>query len=467
MDYSAANSALWNILIQFGILAAAIIVANILRRKITFFRKSLMPTAVLAGFLLLILRSVGVLHLDNTLLEMTTYHGIAVGFIAMSLRVQKKDASSRSGALIGAKSGALIVSVYLVQAIVGTIVVLLLAWTVMPSLFKAAGILLPMGYGQGPGQANNIGGTYESLGFAGGRSFGLSIAASGYLVACIIGVVVLNVLVRRGKLRRIQHEELSGSVTVDTFQDRGEMPLSESLDRFSMQAALVIFTYLLTYLLIRGLTAGITAVSPGAGKTVNSLLWGFNFIIGSLVAVLVKLFLSRMKRLRFMERQYQNNYLLNRISGFAFDLMIVAGIASIELEDLSGLWLPFALLTVAGAAATWFYLAWLCKKVYPGYYYEGLMSMFGMLTGTISSGVLLLREIDPEYNTPAANNLVLGSSFGIGFGFPVLILVGMAPKGDAMLYAVIGICVVYLAALLFFIFKAGKGKKAQKQSEEK
>ena len=118
---------------------------------------------------------------------------------------------------------------------------------------------------------------------------------------------------------------------------------------------------------------------------------------------------------------------------------------------------------MAGAAATWFYLAWLCKKIYPGYYYEGLMSMFGMLTGTISSGVLLLREIDPEYKTPAANNLVLGSSFGIGFGFPVLILVGMAPKGDVMLYTVLGICVVYLALLLLFISKVGKGKRAKKE----
>ena len=465
MDYSAANAALWNILIQFGILAAAIIVANILRRKIPFFKKSLMPTAVLAGFLLLILRSVGVLKLDGNMLEMITYHGIAIGFIAMSLRVQKKDASDRSSALVGAKSGAMIVSVYLVQALVGSIVVLLLAWTLMPSLFKAAGILLPMGYGQGPGQANNIGGTYEGLGFAGGRSFGLSIAASGYLVACIVGVIVLNILAKRGKIKRIQHEEISGSVTVDTFQDQNEMPLSESLDRFSMQAAMVILTYLLTYLLIWGITSGINAVSPGAGKTVNSMLWGFNFIIGSLVAVLVKVFLSKMKRLHFMERQYQNNYLLNRISGFAFDLMIVAGIASIRLEDLSGLWLPFALLTVAGAAATWFYLAWLCKKIYPGYYYEGLMSMYGMLTGTISSGVLLLREIDPEYKTPAANNLVLGSSFGIGFGFPVLILVGMAPKGDVMLYSVIGICFIYLAVLLFFMLKTGKGKRAKKQKQ--
>ena len=26
--------------------------------------------------------------------------------------------------------------------------------------------------------------------------------------------------------------------------------------------------------------------------------------------------------------------------------------------------------------------------------------MYGMLTGTISSGVLLLREIDPDFDTP-------------------------------------------------------------------
>ena len=453
MDYSASNVALWNILIQFGIIAAAILVANFLRRKIPFFRKSLMPTAVLAGFLLLILRSVGLLEMDRNMLEMITYHGIAIGFIAMGLRVQKKDSSDRSGALTGAKSGAMIVSVYLVQALVGSAVVLLLAWTLMPGLFKAAGILLPMGYGQGPGQANNIGGSYEALGFAGGRSFGLSLAAGGYLVACLVGVVALNILVKRQKLRRIEHGELSGSVTVDTFQDKGEIPLSESLDKFSMQVCLVVIAYLLTYLLTWGITSGITAVSPGAGETVNSLLWGFNFIIGSLVAILIKLLLSKLKRLRFMERQYQNNYLLNRISGVAFDLMIVAGIASIELEDLSGLWLPFLLLVVLGAAATWFYLAWLCKKLYPGYYYEGLVSMFGMLTGTISSGVLLLREIDPEYHTPAANNMVLGSSFGIGFGFPVLILVGMAPKSDTLLYTVLGVCVVYLALLLLFMLK--------------
>ena len=460
MDYSAANHALWNIIIQFGIIAAAIILANFLRRKIPFFRRSLMPTAVLAGFLLLILRAVGVLELDMELLEMTTYHGIAIGFIAMTLRVQKNGGRDRSGALTGAKSGALIVSTYLMQAIIGVVICLILAWTFLPGLFKAAGILLPMGYGQGPGQANNIGGTYETLGFAGGRSFALSLAAAGYLSACIVGVIMLNVLSRRGRLRRVDHGEISGSVTVDTFQDQGEIPLSESLDKLSMQCALILICYLLTYLLIRGITAGIAAIAPGAAGTVNSLLWGFNFIIASLMAILVKVFLSSMKRIRFLERQYQNNYLLNRISGFAFDIMIIAGIASIELEDLTGLLVPFLVLAVAGAVCTWLYLSFLCRKVYPNYAYEALFSMYGMLTGTISSGVLLLREIDPEYDTPAANNLVLGSSFGIAFGFPVLILVGMAPKSDTLLYIVLGICVVYLALLLLFILRAGRKKAA-------
>ena len=456
MDYSAANQALWSGLIQLGIVAVAILLAQTLRRKLSFFRKSLMPTAVLAGFLLLLLRSTGLLKLDADMLETITYHGIAIGFIAMSLRVQKEGGADRHAALVGAKSGALIVSVYVVQAIVGCLVVLGLAWTVMPTLFKAAGILLPMGFGQGPGQANNIGSTYEGLGFEGGRSFGLSLAASGYLVACLVGVIALNILARKGKIARIQHEELSGSVTVDYFQSLDEMPLSESLDRLSMQVALILITYLMTFLFTWGVTSGISAISPGAGTTVNSLLWGFNFILGSLMALLVKLFLSKMKSLHFMEHQYQNNYLLNRISGLAFDLMIVAGIASIRIEELSGLWVPFLLLTVAGTVATWVYLAWMCRKIYPTYYYEGLLSMFGMLTGTISSGVLLLREIDPDYRTPAANNLVLGSSFGIGFGFPVLILVGMAPKSDVLLYVVIAICFVYLALLLAFLLWKGK-----------
>ena len=456
MDYSAANASLWNVIIQLGLIAGAILVANMLSNRVGFIRKAMMPVAVMAGFLLLILKYTGVIRIDGSIMEILVYHGIALGFIAMSLRVPDKTANRKDRAAL--KSGAIIVSTYMVQAITGLAISLLLGFTIMPGLFKASGLLLPMGYGQGPGQGNNIGTSYQNLGFAGGRSFGLAIAAAGYLCACIVGVLLLNVLARRGSVsasKRVNDDHLG----VDFFQDKNELPVADSVDRLSVQLAMVLVTYLITFLATWGLTSGISALSEGLGNTVNTLLWGFNFIVGSAIAVLLRVLLEKGKQSGLIERQYQNNYLLNRISGFFFDIMIVAGISSINIEDLSGLWLPFVLMAVAGGVFTWFYLKRVCKWAYPDYYYEGLISMYGMMTGTISSGVLLLREIDSDLHTPAANNLVSGSSVGIILGAPLLVLVSMAARSDLMTFVVMLIAAAYLTVLLLLLHKISFPKK--------
>lgn len=457
MDFSAANTALWSPIIQTSIIAGLILLANVIRRKVSFIRHSLMPTAVLAGFILLILRTTGIVKMDTQFLEVITYHAIALGFIALSLREPEKTAVEHN--LHPSKNGALIVSTYLVQALVGLAVSLVLAYTIMPDFFKASGILLPMAYGQGPGQANNVGSTYEGLGMAGGRSFGLSLAAMGYLVACVVGVAYMNILNRKGKINRHRDRvHISGSVTVDTFQDENEIPVAESIDRLSIQAALVAMLYGLTYLLILGITTGLNAVAPGLANTVSSLLWGFNFILGSLMAIIARSVIKGLRKVKLMNRQYQNNYLLSRLSGLAFDYMTVAGIASINIDDLSGMWLPFVLMAVLGAVATFSYLLHMCKKMYPGYVYEGFLSMFGMLTGTISSGVLLLREVDPEMKTPASDNLLTGSSFGIIFAIPMLLVISYAAQSTQTCWLSVVFITLYLAALVFFILKTGKQK---------
>lgn len=457
MDFSSANIALWNPVIQLGLIAAVILLANVLRRKIRLIQNSLMPTAVLGGFIMLLLRTLGVSVIDGVFLESVTYHAIALGFIALALRVPEKTEGESK--FLAPKNGALIVSTYLVQALTGLLISLALAYTIMPDLFKASGILLPMAYGQGSGQANNVGSTYEALGMVGGRSFGLSLAAAGYLCACVVGVIYLNVLAKRNKLTRVTEKDyVSGSVTLDTFQAENEIPVAESVDRCSVQAALVILVYLLTYMTIVGVVSLLKSVAPGLAATVSTLLWGFNFIVGSIIAAGCRVLFAKLRSVKLMNRQYQNNYLLSRISGVAFDFMIVAGIASIDISDLTGYWIPFLLMAVIGGIVTFVYLMWLCKKLYPNYVYEGFFSMFGMLTGTISSGVLLLRELDPDLKTPASNNLVTGSSFGIVFGFPMLLLVSFAPKSDATVWIAIGLVILYLAALLLFIFKAGNQK---------
>ena len=144
------------------------------------------------------------------------------------------------------------------------------------------------------------------------------------------------------------------------------------------------------------------------------------------------------------------------ISSFARDpelsfLMITAGIASIRTEDISGLWIPFLLTIAAGAAVTWFFLKWASAHAFAGYEREGLISMFGMLTGTIGSGILLLKELDPNLETPAANNLVIGSSYGIVLGAPMLVFVSLAARSTLMCLITLALIVIYWFGLCMLI----------------
>ena len=96
MDYSAANHQLWNVIIQLGYIAGVVLLANYLRQTSKFIRSSMMPVAVLGGFLLLALKYTGLIHLDQEFMETLTYHGIALGFIAMSRAVALTEGVARA-----------------------------------------------------------------------------------------------------------------------------------------------------------------------------------------------------------------------------------------------------------------------------------------------------------------------------------------------------------------------------------
>ena len=203
-------------------------------------------------------------------------------------------------------------------------------------------------------------------------------------------------------------------------------------------AAIAIIAYPLACV-TRSVTAGINTIGP--------LLWGFNFIIGMLFALLLKQILMLLRKNKIMTRQYPNNFLLNRISGFTFDIMIVASIAAIRLEDLARYWVLLLTLGLIVGLTTAVYMIFMTSRIYPEYKNEATLGMFGMLTGTASTGVILIRELDPEFKTPAASDLVVGSSTAILFGFPVILLVGIAPVSDTSTWFVLGII-----AALFSIF---------------
>jgi len=415
--------------IVVGIMTVVFLLANVLRRKIGIIRKSLLPTAVIAGLIMLLLKSVGLfdlLKLDreeiNAFFEAMTYHALALGVIALTLKSTKKEKEKERQIDIF-NSGLVTVNTYLLQGIIGAAITLVLATTFLKYLLPASGLLLPLGFGQGTGQAVTFGRIFEEKHqFVGGASFGLTIATVGYLVACFVGVGHIALMRRRGKIKPVETKEF---VSTETVASPNEVPVTEAIDRMTIQVVLILLVYFLTFLVMYGVEK--LPLGKFGDEKVKPLVWGFNFLIGSLLGALLKSVFKLFKKVNLMTRDYPNNYLLNRISGFCFDAMIVTGTAAIEISLLKELILPLVIVCLIGAIATYFYVRKLSYALFPNYQEEAFLSLFGMLTGTTSTGMILLREVDPMFETPAANNLIFQAFYAIALGFPLFLLLGVAP----------------------------------------
>lgn len=459
---SFATPEAWRWLLQFCIIAIGLLIGNILRRKVPFLRKSLIPSALLGGALLLCLKAIP--GMDNIVnkqaMEIITYHALGLGFVALALKNNKIESKSSTMTVI--ETGTLTASTYLIQAIVGLGATILLYYF-GKSIFYASGLLLPMGYGQGPGQALNFGTIYtgqaklQGIDFAGG-DFGLAIAAIGFIVGSIVGVLYLNILRRKGIIT-VQEMEDKQTNTLDDYQSEDDIPDSESIDKFSIQICLVLMVYFFVYLFVNWIQK--MDLGDFGTNTLKPMLWGFNFLFGTLFGVLVKWIMNKFKKVKLMSREYANNYLLNRISGFCFDVMIVAGTAAISFTDLRQFIIPLTIVCILGATVTFLYIRVASKHLYPTYENEGFLSMFGMLTGTASNGMILLREIDPKFETPAANNLVLQTFPAIVLGFPIMLILGYAPqsfKASVITFIVVTVLFLLMAGFIFRkkIFKKKK-----------
>ncbi len=431
----------WTALIDLSCIALLILVANFLKTRIKVLREFLVPTAILAGLLGLILGNdvLGLLSLDNARLGNIVYHLMAIGFIALALKDNSVKKTKN-----GLNSGLLIVSTYLIQGIVGFSITLLLIRFVMPNLFPTFGLLLPLGFGQGPGQAYSIGSQWENIGLVGGGNIGLTVATFGFLWAIIIGVLFMNVLIRKGVKRkgenvfRIRKTDNIVSKTV-------AVPPNSSIDSLSVQVCLIGVVYLATYLTLIGINR-LMAPMGTFGETLNNLLWGFHFIIGSVYAILFRVIIKLCQKRGIAVSASPNNYLLQRISGFAFDFMITASIAAISIYALKDFILPILLVTTVGGIVTILYVSFVGKLIYKKYTLENILGFYGNLTGTISTGMALLKEVDPNFDTDVPENIVVGSAIALPFGFPLMVVLNIPVFG-----AITGRPIMYFYTLLAFV----------------
>ena len=446
----------WGFFNLTAILLLSLLAGNMIKRSVPFLQASLIPTSVLGGGVLLIVSTLyktftGDEMFDTAFfggngsywLELLTYHMLALGFTASALR-NTEGVMNKERATEIFNTGLTTVATYLLQAFVGMIICIL-SVRFVADLLEAAGLLLALGYGQGTGQAMNYGGIYEAdYGFVGGRSFGLTVAAMGFLSASFGGVIHLNILKRQGKI----HLDKGSGISNEQVEGANEIPMQESIDKFTIQIALIVVAYLGAYLLMLGLGSLI----PG----MRSTIYGFNFLLGVLSATILKNAMNFCRKRNIIHRCYTNNFLLTRASNFFYDIMVTAGIAAIRMS-IVGKYLGVLLaMGIAGLIVTYIYVHFVCRKLFPAYTEQQFLAMYGMLTGTASTGIILLREIDGDFKTPVADNLVYQNFPAMIFGFPILLLATMAPTKP---YLTLGIVFVFMIAINILLFRSFIFKK--------
>lgn len=461
----------WTYMIHIGIISLSLLVAALLRARIRFLQRYLIPAPILAGILLLVFYNFFApsLGLKSAFLGEIVYHLLNISFISMMLRVTHQKVSKKGSRTLAANITA-VMGQYGLQCTFGLLVTALMIATFKPDLFPAFGFTLPLGFELGPGQAYSIGVTWEKMGFRGGSSVGLTMAAIGFLLGSFGGVMLINQGLKRGWIAKEYREKINQKSIRTGFFSRidTERPIGsylstdgESLDSLTYHMALVMGTYLLSWAFLTALTS-LLGLLGQMGNDLAESLWGINFIFSSFCALGVKLLM------RFFKVETTiDNATCNRISGLSVDLTVAASLGAISLVTVQGYWLPILALVATAMIITLVILPWYCSRIYDDHQFYRMLVIYGTATGTLPTGLALLRVVDQEFETPVATDYLYSVGVVFILAIPIILSINLPAfsitrNNPSLFWLAVGISGFYLmASFVSYLLIAKKRAFAQ------
>ncbi len=434
--------------IVFGYLAVFLLSGVYLRAKFKFFQHFLIPSCLIGGILGLVFISTGIIHTSSSLLETFTYHFFNISFISVGLTYtgSNKGSGASKDLVRGPFWMGLIEGVTIsIQAIIGGLFVILFNFLGF-KLFSTFGFLVPLGFTEGPGQALSIGKVWERLGFAHAATIGLTFATIGFLFAFFVGVPLVNYGIRKGRAtytpKGLSEDLLTGIVPkAHAGETAGRLTThSGNIDALALHLALVGLVYILTY-------AFISMMGRFMPPKLASMLWGFFFFFGMVIAFIVRWVMGRLGIQHLIDPALQR-----RITGSSVDFLIVSTVMAVQVVIVWDYIIPISLIAITSGVVTTLVVLYFGNRIW-SYNLERTSAIYGTVTGTVSSGLLLLRVADPEFKTSVAVELglmnifaapiILGSMLLVSapvlwdwdLGFTVLVFSGILALSLALLKA--------------------------------
>lgn len=460
---------------SFIILGALLIAGKWLRVSLPFLQKFFVPSSILAGLIGLLLGpeilgklgmelfDTGGLFPENMQKVWGELPGLLISVVFASFFLGKSLPHIKK---IWKISGPQITFAHFIswgQYVVGiTLAILVLA--PLFDLNPAAGALLEISFVGGHGTAAGLSGTFSSVGFEEGKDLAVGLATVGVLTGVLLGMALINWGARKGKTEilsspnDISDEQLVGIIAKE---DQEEAPVgnkttrSEFIETFTVHFAYIGVAIGIGFLILEGLILLEEALWVDQIELFTHLPL---FPLAMVGAILVQLLMTK-----FVKRSILDVGIINRIQGFALDLLITSAIATLSLTVIGEYWLPFLLMSLT--AIGWNVLAFIfiAPRIMPNYWFERGIGDLGQAMGMSAAGVLLIDLVDPEEESPAKEgfsykqlllDLIVGGGIATAASIPFIVAFGPIP-------ALILATVVMIGWLLLGIFHFGKKQGSQ------
>jgi len=301
----------------------------------------------------------------------------------------------------------------------------------LPDIF--AGIM-PVGFEGGHGTAGGMGPVFDQLGFPEMKDFALASATGGIMGAIIVGMGLVNWAVRKGYVEKktnpgMDIEELRGIIPVTRRPSAGKLTVSSDvIESLTLHLVFVGMAILLGWLIKEGLLLLAGSLHGQGAKIFASFpLFPLCMLGGVIVQWLAD---------RFDPHEHMDEGLMLRIQNCALDFLVVAAIATIRLDVVAKGWLPLVILIAAGIGWNVLCLTVFARRAFKDAWFERGIAEMGQSMGVTATGLLLLRVVDPDYETEAAEAFAakqllhepfMGGGLWTGAAIPLLAVWGGWP----------------------------------------
>lgn len=314
-------------------------------------------------------------------------------------------------------------------------------WPGLPKGWGAMGVFAFWG---GHGNSGAAGAVFEEAGVADNLGMGMILSTIGLIVAIVVGMILVNWGVRKGYAKNMSDDPAAEPVNKGVLpEDQQKSIGSEKVSAIAINSIALQLAFLCLCMFVGYNLVGLLATPVPALSKIPNMARG---MLGAAIVwpIMLKTKLSG----------YADKRTVSTISGFCLELIVLSAIATLRLDLVTEYFMPILIYSAVIVVLMVLIVPFFTRKICRYDWFEKMLLLFGQGTGTTSTGMALVRCVDPSLKSSAPDGNGVGGVIilPITGTFPAILPLVIMGAGGEMAAIGIGLAIGIGAMIIGRIF---------------